>query len=111
MEADEESSAQKREIVMKTLVGVLIAGALSTTGALAGAAGTSSDVAKTGTAVATPQVPFRPLQKRPSGARAAAAAAPKVNSSAPQLPFRPYQKRPAGAASNKPGAIETPKEQ
>jgi hypothetical protein len=79
---------------MKTLVSVLIAGALSTSGAFAGAAGTAS-----------PQVPFRLFDKRPAGARQAAVAAPKVDVAAPQLPFRPYQKRPTVAPS-KPSGIE-----
>lgn len=96
---------------MKTLVGVLIVGALSATGALAEAAGTSSNVATTGNTIATPQIPFRPLQKRPTGARPPAAAAPRVNTGRVQIPFRPYQKRPTGAASKNPSAVESGRRQ
>lgn len=91
---------------MKTLVSVLIAGALSTTGAFAGAAGTSPNVAANDNTIATPQVPFRLFHKRPAEARQAALAAPRVDVAAPQLPFRPYQKRPIASPSNKPTGIE-----
>jgi len=94
---------------MKTLVSVLIAGALSSTGAFAGAVLTSSNVAGNDNAIATPRLPFRPLNKRPSGARQAAAPAPKVNVGAPQLPFRHYQKQPMATPSNKPSGIEATK--
>jgi hypothetical protein len=87
---------------MKTLVSILIAGALSTTGALA----VAPNVAGNGNTIATPKLPFRPFHKRPAGARQAAVAAPKVNVGTPQLPFRPYQKRPTAAPSNKPTVIE-----
>lgn len=91
---------------MKTLVSVLIAGALSTTAAFAGEVGTSPNVAGNDNTMATSQLPFRPVPKRPAGARQAAVASPKVNVAAPQLPFRPYQKRPTGAQSNNPSGIE-----
>ena len=52
---------------MKTLVSVLVAGALCATGAFAEAAGG-------GNSIATPHVPFRPLNKRPSGAQQTAVA-------------------------------------
>jgi hypothetical protein len=91
---------------MKTLVSVLIAGALSTTGAFAGAAGTPPNVAGNDNTIATPQLPFRLFHKRPAGARQAAVAAPRVDVAAPHLPFRPYQKRPSGAPSNKATGIE-----
>jgi hypothetical protein len=92
---------------MKTLFGVLIVGALSATGALAEAPGTSSKVATNDSTIATPQIPFRPVQKRPTGARTAAAAEPRVNTGTPQVPFRPYQKRPTGAASKNSSAVES----
>jgi hypothetical protein len=56
--------------------------------------------------IATPKLPFRPILKRPSGARQPAVAEPRVNVGTPQLPFRPYQKRPTAAPSNKPSGIE-----
>jgi hypothetical protein len=90
---------------MKTLVGVLIAGALSTTGVFAGAAETSPNVAGNGNTIAT-QRPFQPFHKRPAGARQAALAATRIDVAAPQLPFRPYQKRPTGTPSNRPSGIE-----
>jgi hypothetical protein len=83
---------------MKTLVSVLIAGALAATSALAGAGNDST--------MATPHVPFRPLNKRPSGARQAVVVKPRANVATPQLPFRLYQKRPTAAPSNKPGSLE-----
>lgn len=91
---------------MKTLIGVLIAGALSTTGAFAGAAGTSPNLAGNDNTIATPQLPFRPVPKRPTGARQATVAVPKADVAAPQMPFRPYQKRPIAVPSNKPSDIE-----
>ena len=94
---------------MKTLVSLFIAGALSTTGAFAGAAGTSPNVAANENTIATPHVPFRPLTKRPSGARQTAET-PKVNVASPQLPFRHYQKQPVSAPSNKPTGIEATKQ-
>ena len=93
---------------MKTLVSVLIAGALSSTGAFAGAAETSPKVTANENTIATPHVPFRPLTKRPGGARQAEVA-PKVNVGTPQVPFRHYQKQPVGTPSNKPSGIEATK--
>ena len=80
---------------MKTLVSILIAGALSTVGAFA----------ETGN---TPHAPFRPLNKRPSGARQTATAESKVNVESPRLPFRHNQKQPA--PSNKPNGLEASKQ-
>jgi hypothetical protein len=97
-----------KEIHMKTLVSVLIAGALSTTGAFAGAAETSPNVTSNENTIATPHVPFRPLNKRPSGARQTEEA-PKVNVATPRLPFRHYQKQPLAAPSNKPNGVEATK--
>jgi len=82
---------------VKTLVSILIAGALSSAGAFAGNGN-------------TPHVPFRPVQKRPAGARQAPAAEPKVNVEAPKLPFRHYQKQPLAAPSNKPSGLEATKQ-
>jgi hypothetical protein len=96
----------EKEIDMKTLVSILIVGALSTASAFAGAAPTSPNVAGNDNTIATTKVPFRPVQKRPTGARQTAVAAPRVNVATPQLPFRPYQKRPTAAPSNKPIGIE-----
>ncbi|HTC91755.1 MAG TPA: hypothetical protein VK686_25790 [Bryobacteraceae bacterium] len=93
---------------MKTLVSLFIAGALSTTGAFAGAAGTSPNVTANENTIATPHVPFRPLSKRPGGARQTEET-PKVNVATPQLPFRHYQKQPLAAPSNKPNSIEATK--
>ena len=93
---------------MKTLVSVLIAGALSSTGAFAGAAETSPKVTANENMIATPHVPFRPLTKRPGGARQTEVA-PKVNVGTPQIPFRHYQKQPLGTPSNKPSGIEATK--
>ena len=91
---------------MKTLVSVLIAGALSTTGAFAEAGtSTSPNVAGNDNTIATPRVPFRPLPKRPTGRRQAAVTAEGANVGTPQLPFRPYQKRPTGTPSNQPSGI------
>ncbi len=90
---------------MKTLVSTLIAGALFTTGAFAGEVGTPRSVAGNDTTIATPQLQFRPFNKRPSGARRAALVAPK-DVATPQLPFRPYQKRSIGAPANKLSNIE-----
>ena len=90
---------------MKTLVSVFVAGALSTTGAFA-EAGASPNAAGNDDTIATSQVPFRPAQKRPAGARQAALATPKANVGTPQLPFRPYQKNPSAAPSSKPSGIE-----
>jgi hypothetical protein len=92
---------------MKMLVSILIAGALSTASAFAGAAPKSPNVAGNDNTIATPKLPSRPVQKRPAGARQAAVAAPRVNVGAPQLPFRPYQKLPAAAPSRKPSGIES----
>jgi hypothetical protein len=77
---------------MKTLACVLIAGALSAMGALA------VDNSNT---VATPRLPFRPVQKRPSGARQASVSPQKANVATPQLPFRHYQKQVIATPSNK----------
>ena len=92
---------------MKTLVSVLIVGALSTMSALAAAALTSGNVAGNDNTVSTSKLPFRLFHKRPAGARQSAVAEPRANVGTPQLPFRPYQKRPTGAPSNKPSGIET----
>ena len=94
---------------MKTLVCVVIAGALSSAGAFAGATGTSPKVMANENTIATPHVPFRPLNKRPSGARQSQVA-PKANVGTPQVPFRHYQKQPVGAPSNKPTGIEATKQ-
>jgi hypothetical protein len=91
---------------MKTLVSILIAGTLSTTGAFAGAAPTLRNVAGSDNTIATPKLPFRLFHKGPAGARQSAVAAPRVNVAAPQLPFRHYQKQPTAAPSNKPSAVE-----
>ncbi len=91
---------------MKTFISILVGGVLSV-GAFAEAVTTPPAVAGNGNAVATPQVPFRPVQKRPTGTRLIAATAPKVNVAAPQFPFRPVQKRPTGTSSNKPSGTET----
>jgi hypothetical protein len=87
---------------MKTLVIVLVAGALGATGAFAEAAGGD-------TTIATPHAPFRPLNKRPSGARQTAEA-PRTNVGTPQLPFRHYQKQPLATPSNKPSGSEAAKQ-
>jgi hypothetical protein len=93
---------------MKTLISVLIAGALSTTGAFAGAAGTAPNVTANENTIATPHVPFRPLNKRPSGARQTEETS-KVNVATPQIPFRHYQKQPVAAPSTKPNGVEATK--
>jgi hypothetical protein len=82
---------------MKTLVCVLIAGGLFATGALA--------VDNTNT-VAAPRLPFRPVQKRPSGARQGSVSTQKANVATPQLPFRHYQKQVIAPPSNKPVSTE-----
>lgn len=94
---------------MKTLASILIVGALSTASVFAGADPTSPNVAGSGNTIATPKLPFRPVQNRPSGARQAAVAAPRANVGTPQLPFRPYQKLPMAAPSNKPSGLESAK--
>jgi len=86
-----------KEIEVKTLLSILIAGALSTVGAFANSGN-------------TPHAPFRPLSKRPSGARQTAAAESKANVESPKLPFRHYQKQPAAAPSNKPSGLEASKQ-
>ena len=91
---------------MKTLVGILIAGALSTTGAFAAAAPMSRNVAGNDNTITTPKLPFRLLHKRPAGSRQSAVTEPRVNVGTPQLPFRLYQKRPTAVPSNKPSGIE-----
>ena len=48
---------------MKTFISILIAGALSTASALAGAAPTSPKVAGNDNAIATPKLAFRPVQR------------------------------------------------
>jgi hypothetical protein len=93
---------------MKTLISGLIVAALCITGAFAGAAGTSPNVTANENTIATPHVPFRPLNKRPGGARQTEAT-PKANVATPQLPFRHYQKQPVAAPSNKPNGIEATK--
>jgi hypothetical protein len=88
---------------MKTLVTILLAGALSATAGLAGALPRNN----AGTEKTVPQLPFRPYQKRPDGIGAAAASrALLVTVATPQLPFRLYQKRPVGS-ERKPSKIET----
>ena len=84
---------------MKTLLSILIAGALSSTGAFAGAAGSSSNATGNDNTVASPHVPFRPLNKRPTGTRQVSST-PKANVQTPKLPFRHYQKQPLAAPSN-----------
>jgi hypothetical protein len=91
---------------MKTLVSILIAGALSTTGAFAAAAATSRNFAGNDNTITTPKLPFQLLHKRPAGSRQSAVTEARVNVGTPQLPFRPYQKRPTAAPSNKPSGIE-----
>jgi hypothetical protein len=83
---------------MKTLISVLIAGALSAGGVFAEAApnATGND-----NVVATPKLPFRLFPKRPTGARQSAAAGSRVNVGSPQLPFRLYQKQPTAAQVSK----------
>jgi hypothetical protein len=88
---------------MKTLVGIFIAGALSTTGAFAEAVVTPRNVTADDNTITAPRLPFRLFHKRPTGTRQAV---PKVNVAAPPLPFRPYQKRPTATPSNKPSSIE-----
>jgi hypothetical protein len=83
---------------VKTLMSILIAGTISSMGAFAAA----------DNAVATPHVPFRPLSKRPGGARQSGVAQ-KVNVESPKLPFRHYQKQPTAAPSNKPSGLEATK--
>jgi hypothetical protein len=79
---------------MKTLVTILIAGALSATSSLAGAIPRND----AGTKRITPQLPMRLYQKRPDGKRTAAGSgALPVKVATPRLPFRPYQKRPVAA--------------
>jgi hypothetical protein len=97
----------KKEFDMKTFISILIGGALSTVSAFAGAVATPSTAAGSDHTMGTPQVPFRPVQKRPSGARQTAAAAPKANIAVPQLPFRPVPKYPTGTSSKKPSGVET----
>ncbi len=80
---------------MKTLVCVLFAGVLSTMGALA------ADNPAT-----APRLPFRMVQKRPTGTRQAPLATPRANVATPQLPFRHYQKQVITTPSNKPASIE-----
>ena len=96
---------------MKTLVSIFVAGALSSTGAFAGAAGTSPagtspNVAGNDNVVATPRLPFRPVNKRPSGTAQASVTASKVNVGSPRLPFRHYQKQPMSTPENKRSGIE-----
>ena len=94
---------------MKTLVSVLIAGALSSAGAFAGEAGTSPEATANENTIATPHLPFRPSPKRPGGARQTEVA-PKVNVGTPQIPFRHYQKQPVGTPSNKPSDLAAAKQ-
>ena len=81
---------------MKTLVSILIAGVLCSAGAFADSGN-------------TPHAPFRPLNKRPSGARQAAVTS-KVNVESPKLPFRHYQKQPTPQPSNKSTGLEATKQ-
>jgi len=88
---------------MKTLVTILIAGALSSTSALAGAIPRNhARVEKV-----TTQLPMRLYQKRPDGiATAVGSRALPVTVSAPRLPFRLNQKRPV-APPARPNNIAT----
>jgi hypothetical protein len=94
---------------MKTLLSILIAGALTSTGVFAGGAETSPKVTANENTIATPHAPFRPLTKRPSGARQNEVS-PKVNVETPKIPFRHYQKQPTGTPSNTPSGIEATKQ-
>jgi len=86
---------------MKTLISVLIAGALSTTSIFAATAPASESVAGNDNAIATPKLPFRLFHKRPTGTRQSAERESRVNVGSPQLPFRLYQKQPTAAQVNK----------
>jgi hypothetical protein len=90
---------------MKTLISVVIAGALSTTSIFAEAAPASPNVAGNDNAIATPKLPFRLFHKRPTGARQSAVGESRVNVGSPQLPFRLYQKQPTAAQVNKTSSI------
>ena len=85
---------------MKTLVTILLAGALSSTAVMAGALPRNKAEDKK----PAPQVPFRPYQKRPVGTAASRTEA--VTVATPGLAFRPYQKRPTGRAT-RPNTVET----
>jgi|HubBroStandDraft_6_1064221.scaffolds.fasta_scaffold578831_3 hypothetical protein len=91
---------------MKTLVSMIIAGALSTQGVFAGASSASRDVTQNDNTIATPKLPLQLFHKRPAGARQSAAMEKTVNVASPQLPFRPYQKRPTATPSNTPSGTE-----
>jgi hypothetical protein len=90
---------------MKTLVSVLLAGALTVTGGFAGALGWSAREARTENTVAGSKLPFRLFHKRPSGAGEVTVTS-KVNLATPQVPFRSYQKRPTGTSNSKPSGLE-----
>jgi hypothetical protein len=84
---------------MKMLATILLGGALSVGAAFGEAIPHDDGVAKK----ATPQLPFRPYQKRPVGT-AGSSRAVSAKVATPRLPFRPYQKRPTGSASKLDGA-------
>ena len=84
---------------MKTLITILLAGALSSTAVMAGALPRNKAEEKK----AASQLPFRAYQKRPVGTAASRTEGVKV--ATPMLPFRPYQKRPTGRATP-PNTIE-----
>ena len=84
---------------MKTLVTILLAGALSSTAVMAGALPRTKAEEKK----AASQLLFRAYQKRPVGTAASRTEGVKV--ATPMLPFRPYQKRPTGRATT-PNTIE-----
>ena len=58
--------------------------------------------------IATPRLPFRPVQKRPAGTRQNAVAAQRRASRRPQLPFRPAPKRPRGHDRPSPAVWKRP---
>jgi hypothetical protein len=83
-------SSEKRRFAMKTFVTILITGAISAGGALAGALPRHKiEAAKT-----VKQLPFRPYKKRPDSIGTAVAVSQVPVGVAAALPFRPYQKRP-----------------
>jgi hypothetical protein len=85
---------------MKILATILLGGALSVAAASGETIPQNDGAAKK----ATPQLPFRPYQKRPLGT-ATPSPAMGATVATPSLPFRPYQKRPTGSAS-KPDKVE-----
>jgi hypothetical protein len=91
----------EKEINMKTLITVLIAGALSASGVFAEATAAAHNTAENNNEIATPKLPFRLFHKRPTGASQSAAEESKVNVGSPQLPFRLYQKQPTATHMEK----------